>query len=70
MGWFNTFISVTIAFPKAVIGALFFMHVKHKGRLVRVFVCTGLFWLAILFTLTLGDNLTRSWLREPTVWLR
>jgi cytochrome c oxidase subunit 4 len=70
MGWFNAFLSVTIAFAKAMIIVLFFMHVRYKGRLVRVFVCAGVFWLAILFTLTLGDYFTRSWLPAPTVWLR
>jgi cytochrome c oxidase subunit 4 len=70
MGWFNTFSSVTIAFAKAVIIVLFFMHVKYKGRLVRVFVCAGLFWLAILFALSMGDYFTRSWLPQPTVWVR
>ena len=70
MGWFNTFMSVTIAFVKAILIVLFFMHVKYKGRLVRVFVCAGLFWLGILFVLSLGDYFTRSWLPQPTVWIR
>jgi cytochrome c oxidase subunit 4 len=70
MGWFNTFMSVTIAFAKAILIVLFFMHVKYKGRLVRVFVCAGLFWLGILFALSLGDYFTRSWLPQPTVWIR
>jgi cytochrome c oxidase subunit 4 len=70
MGWFNTFSSVTIAFAKAILIVLFFMHVKYKGRLISVFVCAGLFWLAILFSLSLGDYFTRSWLPQPTVWIR
>jgi cytochrome c oxidase subunit IV len=70
MGWFNTFTSVTIAFAKAVIIVLFFMHVKYKAPLARVFACAGLLWLAILFTLAFGDYFTRSWLPQPTVWLR
>jgi cytochrome c oxidase subunit 4 len=70
LGWFNTFLSVTIAFVKAVLIVLFFMHVKYKAKLVRVFVCAGLFWLGILYALTLGDYLTRSWLPLPTVWVR
>jgi cytochrome c oxidase subunit 4 len=70
MGWFNIFSSLTIAFAKAILIVLFFMHVKYKGPLVRVFVCAGLFWLAILFSLSLGDYFTRSWLPPPTVWIR
>ena len=70
LGWFNTFVSVTIAFAKAILIVLFFMHVRYKAPLMRVFVCAGLFWLGILFALTLGDYFTRSWLPPPTVWLR
>jgi cytochrome c oxidase subunit IV len=70
LGWFNTFISITIAFAKAILIVLFFMHVKYKARLAWVFACAGFFWLAILFTLTLGDYFTRSWLPLPTVWIR
>src|SRR5437763_15294307 len=70
LGWFNTFLSVTIAFAKAILIVLFFMHVKYKPPLVRVFVCAGLFWLGIMFALSLGDYLTRSWLPHPTIWIR
>jgi cytochrome c oxidase subunit 4 len=69
MGWFNAVVSVTIAFAKAFLIVLFFMHVRYKGKLIRVFVCAGLFWLGIMFALTLGDYFTRSWLPQPTVWI-
>jgi cytochrome c oxidase subunit 4 len=62
-------VAVTIAFTKAVLIVLFFMHVKYKNRLVVVFVCAGLFWLGIMFALTLGDYLTRGWLPRPTAWI-
>ncbi len=68
LGSLHIFISVSIAFAKAILIVLFFMHVKYKNRLVFVFVCAGLFWLAIMFTLVLGDYMTRSWLPHPTVW--
>ena len=61
--------AVTIAFAKAVLIVLFFMHVKYKDRLVAVFVCAGLFWLGIMFALSLGDYMTRSWLPRPTAWI-
>ncbi len=70
MGWFNTVLSVTIAFAKAILIALFFMHVKYKAHLTRVFVCAGLFWLAIMFVLGFGDYLTRAWIPQPTIWVR
>lgn len=36
------------------------MHVKFSPRLIWAFALGGLFWLSILFTLTLSDYLTRS----------
>ena len=70
LGWFNTFMSVTIAFAKAILIVLFFMHVKYKAPLARVFACAGLVWLAILFIFTFGDYFTRPWLPHPTIWIR
>ena len=68
-GSLHVVIAVTIAFAKAVLIVLFFMHVKYKKRLITVFVCAGLFWLAIMFSLALGDYLTRSWLPNPSAWI-
>lgn len=68
LGPIHIVVSIGIAFAKAILIVLFFMHVKYKGRLTIVFVCAGLFWLAILFSLALGDYMTRSWLPHPTQW--
>ena len=69
LGPLNVVAAVTIAFAKAILIVLFFMQVKYKGRLISVFVCAGLFWLAIMFSLTMGDYMTRSWLPHPTDWV-
>jgi cytochrome c oxidase subunit 4 len=55
----NALIALTIAITKALLVALFFMHVRWSGRLTWIFLGAGLFWLLILFTLTLSDYLTR-----------
>ena len=70
MGNMHVVTAVGISFAKAVLIVLFFMHVKYKARLVWIFVSAGLFWLGILFALSLGDYLTRSWLPRPTLWLQ
>jgi len=36
------------------------MHVKFSPRLIWAFALAGLFWLVILFILTMSDYLTRS----------
>ena len=58
----NTVIALTIATIKATLVVLYFMHVRYSSRLVWVIVTSALFWLAIMFALTLSDYWTRDWL--------
>jgi len=62
LGPWNTVVALGIAFAKATLVALIFMHVKYSPRLTQVVIGGGLFWLAILLALTLSDFLSRSWL--------
>ena len=62
LGPWNTVVALGIAFLKATLVALFFMHVKYSPRLTQVVVAGGLFWLAILIVLTLSDFVSRGWL--------
>jgi cytochrome c oxidase subunit 4 len=48
-----------IAIVKAVLVAAFFMHLKYRDGRTLVFALAGLAWLALLFTFTLADYLTR-----------
>jgi cytochrome c oxidase subunit 4 len=61
LGLFNAPVALTIAVTKAVFVVLFFMHVKDSTRLTKVTIVAGVFWLAILLTLTMTDFLTRPW---------
>jgi cytochrome c oxidase subunit IV len=56
----NTIVALAIAFCKASLVVLFFMHVKYSSHLTKVVVVAGLFWLAILISLTLSDYKTRN----------
>jgi cytochrome c oxidase subunit IV len=60
-GQLNVIIAMTIAVTKATLVVLYFMHVRHSSRLVWVVFASALFWLAILFALTLSDYWTRDW---------
>jgi cytochrome c oxidase subunit 4 len=62
LGPWNTVAALGIAFLKATLVALFFMHVKYSPRLTQVTIAGGLFWLAILIVLTLSDFMSRGWL--------
>jgi cytochrome c oxidase subunit 4 len=65
LGKFNTIAAFVIAFTKAVLVVLFFMHVKYERKLVFVFAIAGFVWLAILIVLISSDYLTRGWLPAP-----
>jgi len=61
-GRLNVVIALTIAVVKATLVVLYFMHVRYSARLIWVIVASALFWVGILFALTLSDYLTRGWL--------
>lgn len=61
-GPLNAVVALTIAVVKATLVVLYFMHVRYSSRLVWLVVASGLFWLAIMFALTLSDYSTRNWL--------
>jgi cytochrome c oxidase subunit 4 len=59
LGRWNTVVALAIACFKAMVVVLYFMHVKYSTRLIKLTVLAGLYWMVILFGLTLGDYLTR-----------
>jgi cytochrome c oxidase subunit IV len=62
LGSLNTLAALGIAAFKAVLVALFFMHLRESPRLTSAVVVGGLFWLVILLALTMSDYLTRGWM--------
>jgi cytochrome c oxidase subunit 4 len=59
LGPLNTPASLSISAIKAALIILFFMQVRYANRLIWVAVATGIFWLAILFALSLSDFMSR-----------
>jgi len=62
LGPWNSVVALGIAFVKATLVVLFFMHIKYSPRLTQIVVAGGLFWLAIMIGLTLSDFISRGWL--------
>jgi len=62
-GPLNAVVALTIATIKATLVVLYFMHVRYSGRLIWLVILAALFWLAIMFSITLSDYWTRSWLQ-------
>ena len=59
-GSLNVVAALAIAGGKAILVALYFMHLRHSSRLSWIFAGAGFFWLFILIVLTMSDALTRS----------
>jgi cytochrome c oxidase subunit 4 len=66
MGEWNTVINMGISCAKALLIALFFMHLRNASALLRLAAFVGLFFLAILFGLSTGDYATRR--ISPAPW--
>ena len=60
-GIFNPVVALVIATIKAVLVVLFFMHVKYSGKQISLVILSGIFFLAVLLTLTMSDYLSRAW---------
>ena len=56
----NTIVALLIAVCKASLVVLFFMHIKYNSSLIKLAAVAGIFWLAILMTLTMSDYMTRN----------
>ena len=61
-GPLNAVVALTIAVVKATLVVLYFMHVRYSSRLIWLVIGSALFWLAIMFALTISDYWTRTWL--------
>jgi cytochrome c oxidase subunit IV len=62
LGRFNDVVALGIALAKATLVVLFFMHVRHAGRVAKLTVVAGFLWLTILFGITLSDYFSRGFL--------
>jgi cytochrome c oxidase subunit 4 len=62
LGPFSPVVALGIATTKALLVALFFMHLRHANeRLLKLVVASTLFFLLILLFLTLTDYISRPW---------
>jgi cytochrome c oxidase subunit 4 len=55
-------VAATIATTKAVLILLYFMHLRYSPPLVWLVSGGSLFFLAIMFVITLADYFSRDWL--------
>lgn len=65
LGIFNIVVALLIATIKGTLVVLFFMHLKYSPKLTMVTVIAAMFFMFLLFSLSLTDYLTRDWLTSP-----
>jgi cytochrome c oxidase subunit IV len=61
LGVFNIVLALLIATIKGTLVVLFFMHLRYSTKLTMVTLVASIFWLFILFSLTMTDYITRAW---------
>src|SRR2546430_16516143 len=62
LGPLSVVVALTIAFTKALLVVVFFMHLRESSGLIWVVAGGGFFWPAILIAPTLSDGMRRGWL--------
>ncbi len=63
----NIVIALIIAIVKTSLVVLFFMGVKFQSKLTWLWASLGFIWVLLLFG-TMGDYITREWIRLPEGW--
>jgi cytochrome c oxidase subunit IV len=57
----NVIVALVIATCKATLVVLFFMHAYYSTKRTQLIISAGVFWLAIMLFMTLGDYASRAW---------
>jgi cytochrome c oxidase subunit 4 len=61
LGPFNIVVALVIATIKGTLVVLFFMHLRYSPKLTIAAVIASIFFLFIMFSLTMTDYLSRAW---------
>jgi cytochrome c oxidase subunit 4 len=67
LGPLNTGLALAIASAKALLVAVVFMELRRANTLTVAVAAAGVFWLAIMLWLALGDYVTRPGFRADPV---
>lgn len=65
LGAWNSTVNLAIAAAKALLVAVFFMHLRSASTMLRIVAVAALFTLALLFVLSHTDFATRAINRVP-----
>ena len=57
----NVIVALVIATCKAILVVLFFMHAYYSTKRTQLIIVVGVFWLATMLFMTIGDYGSRAW---------
>jgi cytochrome c oxidase subunit 4 len=60
LGNYSAVAALAIAATKATLVVLYFMHLRYSSKLIALYASSGLFFLAILLGITLGEVAGRA----------
>ena len=60
LGEFNLVLALAVAITKAMLVIVYFMHMKWSPKLFKVTIGSSIFFLLIMFTMTLSDYMSRG----------
>jgi cytochrome c oxidase subunit 4 len=60
LGEFNLVLALAVAITKAMLVIVYFMHLKWSPKLIKVTIGSSVFFLLIMFTMTLSDYMSRG----------
>jgi cytochrome c oxidase subunit 4 len=61
LGALNIWVAILIASVKSSLVLLYFMHLKHEGRFLKITFLVTIFTLAVLISFLFWDISFRSW---------
>jgi cytochrome c oxidase subunit 4 len=62
LGPANDLVAIGIALTKALLVAVWFMHLRWSQWLVRIFAIGSIAWLLLLIGMVLADFVSRGWI--------
>ncbi len=68
LGALNNVVMLGIALVKASLVVLFFMHVKYSTRLIPLVIASAVFFILLMFGITMSDYMSRGARGAGSAW--
>lgn len=69
LGAINTPLALGIAFLKASLVVMFFMHLKYNAKILWMVAVCSVLMTVVMFVFTMSDYVSRGYIPYPESWL-